>query len=85
MKNLPFFIYLNPDKRELSEKKYNWQGQQIIAFCKKNSIRLIEGLETTRVEDYRGIIHMNESGQRHMATAMAPVIKEYMQPVNNRN
>lgn len=79
LKQVPFFIYLNPDKNELLEMKYNWQGQQIIEFCKKNRIRLIQGLKTTKVEDYRGIIHMNVNGQRHMASALAPVIKEYMQ------
>lgn len=75
LNNIPFFIYLNPDKNELNDKKYNWQGQLIIDFCLKNNIPLVQGINTTQIDDYRGIIHMNNSGQKHMATAILPEIK----------
>ena len=73
-RGLPFYIYLNPDKTELIAHRYNQQGQEIIKFCKDNSIEVIEGIETTKLEDYRGIIHMNNQGQRHMANAIKNVI-----------
>lgn len=82
---LPFFLYLNPDRNELTEKKYNWQGQLIIDFCSKREIPLIQGIKTTCPEDYRGIIHMNNSGQRHMAAAILPQIQSMIEIRGNES
>jgi len=75
-KGLPFFIYLNPDKTELEAKQYKEEGQQIIAFCKQYNIPLVDGLKTTKPDDYRGVIHMNEQGQRHMAESLLPIMEQ---------
>lgn len=72
--NIPFFIYLHPDKNELAAQKYNEQGQEIIAFCAKYDIPCIQSLQSIKPEDYRGIIHMNSSGQRHMKEDLLPVL-----------
>lgn len=73
-KNIPFFIYLHPDKNEITEQKYSWQGQQIIDFCKQYNIPCIQSLHSIQPDDYRGVIHMNHSGQRHMKEDLLPVI-----------
>lgn len=73
-RNIPFFIYLHPDKNELAAGKYNAQGQQIIDFCKQYNIPCIQSLHSIKPDDYRGVIHMNHSGQRHMAEGLLPAI-----------
>ncbi|MBS1737022.1 MAG: hypothetical protein JSS98_10530 [Bacteroidetes bacterium] len=73
-KKIPFFIYLHPDKNELAEQQYNPQGQKIIDFCKQYNIPCIQSLHSIKPEDYRGVIHMNHSGQRHMKEDLLPVI-----------
>ncbi|RYD81647.1 MAG: hypothetical protein EOP53_05830 [Sphingobacteriales bacterium] len=73
-KKLPFFIYLNPDKTELEAGRYKEEGQLIIEFCVQYNIPLIDGLATTKPYDYRGVIHMNNQGQRHIAAAIFPRI-----------
>lgn len=72
--NIPFFIYLHPDKNELAAQKYDWEGQMIINFCKQYDIPCIQSLHSIKPGDYRGVIHMNHSGQRHMKEDLLPVI-----------
>jgi hypothetical protein len=66
-KNIPFLIYLNPDRNEIATGKYNVQGDEIISFCKAHDIDCIQGLHHTVMSDYRGVIHLNELGQKKMA------------------
>ncbi len=73
-KNIPFFIYLHPDKTELTDQKYSKQGQKIIDFCNQYNILCIQSLHSIELDDYRGIIHLNSSGQRHMKDDLKPVI-----------
>ena len=73
-KNISFFIYLHPDKNELAEGKYSQQGQEIIEFCRQYNIPCIQSLHSLQPEDYRGVIHMNHSGQRHMKGDLMPEI-----------
>lgn len=81
-KNIPFFIYLHPDKNELSEKKYNSQGQSIIEFCQKHDILCIQSIQSAKPVDYRGVIHMNNSGQRKMKEDLKPVILSLLKTNN---
>ena len=81
-RNIPFFIYLHPDKNELAAQKYNEQGQEIIAFCKQNNIKCIQGFQSIKPKDFRGVIHMNHSGQRHMKQDLYPKILSIL---NNEN
>jgi len=67
LKNIPFLIYLNPDRNEIASGKYNFQGDEIISFCKSHGIDCIQGLNHTVLSDYRGVIHLNETGQKKMA------------------
>jgi hypothetical protein len=35
--DMPFFIYLHPDRKEMQERKYDYQGDEIIKFCTDNN------------------------------------------------
>lgn len=78
-KKIPFIVYLNPDIYELKGKKYYIEGQRIIKFCTEYKIPIIEGISNTEINDYRGPIHMNSRGQRHMANAILPAVLKYVQ------
>jgi hypothetical protein len=81
-RNIPFFVYLHPDKNELAEQKYSSQGQMIIDFCKQYDIPCIQSLHSIQPGDYRGVIHMNHSGQRHMAKDL---LAEILSMVNQKD
>lgn len=51
-------------------KKYNEQGDEIIAWCKKNQVRLVEDFHILTKDDYRDGIHISNSGQRKLANVM---------------
>lgn len=80
-KNKPFIIYLNPDTTEVNAKRYHVEGEQILNFCKSRDLTCIEGLSYTNLEDYRGVIHLNESGQRKMAAAIQDAIVKRKQEI----
>jgi lysophospholipase L1-like esterase len=67
-KGIPFFIYLHPEKAETQIGKYNLQGEEIIKFCEIHQIELIQGINYLNINDYRDNIHLNESGQKKMAS-----------------
>ncbi len=67
---IPFVVYLHADQEENAEKKYNDQGDEIIAWCKKNQVRLVEDLHLLTKDDYRDGIHINAKGQRIVANVM---------------
>ena len=64
---IPFFIWLHPEQTELKTGEYNNEGKEIITFCKKDSVPLIEGMNYMSVDDYRDAIHLNEKGQAVLA------------------
>jgi hypothetical protein len=68
-------IYLHPEQNELKINRYNDQGQEIIKWTKKNKIKLIKGLDYDfNSNDYRDNIHLNELGQRKLATIVKHII-----------
>ena len=77
--NIPFVVYLHADQEENAGKKYNEQGDEIIIWCKKNQVRLVEDLLLLTKDDYRDGIHINAKGQRIVANVMekefAPLYK----------
>lgn len=64
---IPFFIWLHPDRAEVEKKCYNSEGHEIINYCMKNSTPLIKGVRFMDVSDYRDGIHLNEQGQRKLS------------------
>ncbi len=83
--DIPFFIYLNPDTVEVKAQKYSAQGEEIKSFCRYNKVVCVEGLGNTQLEDYRGIIHLNESGQRKMANLISNAILEKKSFIRYKN
>lgn len=72
---IPLLIYLHADEAELTSRRYNQQGQEIIAFCQKNNIPLIQELDfNLQAEDYRDDIHLSERGQYHLYA----ILKKYL-------
>lgn len=73
---IPLYVCLHPDQKELIERSYNKQGQEIINWCKTNGIQLILELDEGITADmYRDGIHTNEKGQRFEANLMKKYIK----------
>ena len=54
---IPFVVYFHVDQEENAEKKYNEQGNEIIAWCKTNQVRLVEDLYLLTKADYLDGIH----------------------------
>ena len=77
-KNIPFFIYLHPDKTEVSNKNCDSQGELIIRFCAENDIHLIQGLSHETEQMFRDKIHLNEHGQKELAKILLPEIRKYL-------
>lgn len=63
-------VCLHADINELEAKRYNAQGEEIIAWCKANNVRLVEDLHSLKEDDYRDGIHINARGQRKVAEIM---------------
>ena len=72
---IPFVVYLHAELVELEDGKYNEQGDEIIAWCKANGVRLIEDLPLLTEDDYRDGIHINARGQRKVADVMERTFK----------
>jgi hypothetical protein len=77
-RKIPFFIYLHPDKAELIERKYDYQGNEIVKFCTDNNIPLLRGLGYEDESGFRDRIHLNERGQRMLAEALLSEIKRFL-------
>lgn len=74
--NIPMYVMLHPDAKEMEQGYYNEQGQEIINWCANHNIQPIleldEGYDATM---FRDGIHTNEKGQRFQAELM----KKYIQ------
>jgi hypothetical protein len=78
---IAFTIYLHAEFSELEAGKYNEQGMEIISFAEKNNIQLIKELDSHfEAGDYRDFIHLNESGQRKLASL---ILKNEMETITS--
>lgn len=70
-KNLPLLFFLHPEREELNNGVYSERGKRIIKFYENLNIPVIKLLEENyKTSYYRDQIHLNESGQRHLAKVM---------------
>lgn len=68
---IPLVVFLHAEKPEMQAGKYNEQGQEIIAWCLKNGVKLIKDIDSGfTLDDYRDDIHINARGQRKLASVM---------------
>jgi hypothetical protein len=79
--NIPFIIYLHANRKEMQDKKYDYQGNEIIKFCTDNDILLLKGIEYEDEFCYRDEIHLNEHGQRILANVL---LREIKRQLNNK-
>ncbi len=78
---IAFTIYLHAEFSELEAGKYNEQGMEIISFAEKNNIQVIKELDSHfEAGDYRDFIHLNESGQRKLASL---ILKNEMETITS--
>ncbi|MCD8269757.1 MAG: hypothetical protein LUD46_15715 [Parabacteroides sp.] len=73
-----FFIWLHPETTEVERGAYNSEGKEILAFCNRDSIPVIEGLKYMQPEDYRDGIHLNEQGQQELSAHFGTYLKKYL-------
>jgi hypothetical protein len=69
--SIPFIVCLHAESKEVETGKYNSQGEEILAYCASNNIKVISGLEIgEQLSDFRDQIHINESGQKRWANSL---------------
>lgn len=82
---IPFFIYLHPEKSEIEAGQYNEQGLDIIEFARQDSIRLIRELDQPPPLSYyreKDVIHYNRDGQKFLADRLFPIFEAYLKERN---
>lgn len=68
---IPLVVFLHAEKPEMQAGKYNEQGQEIIAWCQKNGVKLVKDIDCGfTLDDYRDDIHINARGQRKLVSVM---------------
>ena len=74
--NIPLLICLHAEKAEVTSKKFNEQGEEILKFCASNNIEVISGIDIGEdVIHFRDNIHLNERGQKLWANVLTEEIK----------
>ncbi|MEO5975585.1 MAG: hypothetical protein ABIS36_00845 [Chryseolinea sp.] len=74
--SIPLLICLHAEQQEVKDKKFNNQGEEIIDYCTRNGIRLVNGLDIGEsLEDFRDEIHINERGQKKWSKVLAEEIR----------
>lgn len=75
--NIPFVMYLHAETGELRQGCYNQMGQEILSWALSNGVPVMKGLESGEKEYmYRDVIHLNEKGQRHLASCMEKLVAD---------
>lgn len=70
-KNVPLLFFLHPEREELNNGVYSERGKRIVKFYENLNIPVIRLLDKNyKTSYYRDQIHLNESGQRHLAKVM---------------
>lgn len=81
--NIPFLLYLHPELPEIAQQRYDSQGEEILAFARKNHVPVIDELKLRPSNDlFRNpdfdSIHYNAKGQAFMAKHLYPILKQYL-------
>ena len=75
-KNIPFIIYLHPEKGEVEKNEYKEGGKLIIDWANTHHVKLVDGLkEGVTTDMFRDVIHLNEKGQRNLADSFKKIFK----------
>lgn len=83
--HIPFGIYLHAETGELQQGSYNEMGKQICQWAETNKVPLMKGLENgEKPEMYKDIIHLNEKGQRHLASCLEQLVNKLLPKNENK-
>lgn len=75
-KNIPFIIYLHPEKGEVENNEYKEGGKLIIDWANTHHVKIVDGLKEGVTPDmFRDVIHLNEKGQRNLADSFKKIFK----------
>jgi len=81
---IPFLLVLHPETSEIQSGQYNYEGQEIIQFAKKDSVLLIKELfewkPTLSLYRENDVVHYNDEGQRYLAKNLYPIFLNYLIP-----
>lgn len=75
--HIPMIIYLHAEQSEWKDKRYNFQGQEIIKFAQQKNIPIIKDLEANINENWyreNDNIHLSQYGQHRMAELIYPYL-----------
>lgn len=70
-------IYLHATQDEMSSGEYDDNGKWIISFAERNNIPILCDLNVLRKTDFRDYIHLNENGQKKLASVLLSEIDNY--------
>ncbi len=74
---IPFVVCLHAERREVEAGRFNAQGEEILAFCAKNDIKVISGLQIgEELKDFSDEVHINEIGQKRWAKALYDEVRK---------
>lgn len=81
--NLPFFVCLHAEKRELNNKKFNTKGTHLITWLDSAKIKYITDLDILNNSDYRDNIHLNNSGHSKWYKLLKPHLHQLLITLNS--
>lgn len=77
--DIPLYIYLHAERGEVADGEYNDMGQMIINWADSAGVDLIHGINEGEAADmYHDAIHLNEKGQRHLASVLERTVMAKM-------
>jgi hypothetical protein len=83
--SIPLIVYHHPSRDEIIEGEWSQDGKKLQNFLSEKNIPTISGLNASLTsEDYRDEIHPNKSGQRKMANALIPILKQTIENSEDR-
>ena len=75
--NIPLYIFLHAEKKEIENKKYNKMGEEIVSWANKNNIKLITGLDNgENISFLKDKIHYNSAGQKFLSEQLFLILNE---------
>lgn len=74
--NIPLYIFLHAEKKEIENGKYNEMGQEIIAWANENHVPIIKGLDNGEsLLLLKDKIHYNTKGQKFLSKQLLLILK----------
>jgi len=75
--NIPYLLYIHPEKSELENGNFNEMGMELIAYLNENNIPFQSGIELgMSSSSYRDDIHLNAEGQKELFSNLSTKVKE---------